>query len=299
MFADTDRDIFRGGVPQPADWLRAWRACRTPCSFYAAEAHGITENFINGSRVHGARRKAFAAMVKVMGLAIRKRKLEALKAADHVSIGLDDRGGFRLLRFRCDSPSGAVVSGCLGVMRRGGAFSEKQLEDMDDDYSRAMSKSVVRAIQRIATDPLLSTVDAVLVDLICKKVCIGVADGASSAQKCLRFLACGPMPNLLWCARDRAHAVRIATSTPLVNEITFKAWWQDIYGANQHALVPDIQNSEEWTTKLILCQKLVLECSGVQGGGMTKVVQLLRFAKQRFDSMAVPQRLCDCWMLEP
>ena len=117
---------------------------------------------------------------------------------------------------------------------------------------------------------------------------MAVADGAAAAQKCLKFLAAGRMPNLLWVGRDRAHAVRIATSGPLLREAHFKSWWDDTFG-DKHALVPDIQNSEEWLAKLVLCQKVVLSSSGVQGCDVTAVARTLSFAKQRFDSMAGPQ----------
>jgi hypothetical protein len=72
---DSHMELFRGGVPQVEDWLRAWRACRTPQSFAAAEANGITDNFIKGSRVAGANRKAFRAMIRIMALVLRAHKL--------------------------------------------------------------------------------------------------------------------------------------------------------------------------------------------------------------------------------
>ena len=88
-----DEMLFHRGVPQVADWLRCWRACQTPVSFRAAEGNGVTENFIQGSRQkRGASRKAFAAMVRVMGLTMRARKLRLLKKASSIAIGLDDRG---------------------------------------------------------------------------------------------------------------------------------------------------------------------------------------------------------------
>jgi len=98
---DSHMELFRGGVPQVEDWLRAWRACRTPQSFAAAEANGITENFIKGSRVVGAKRKAFRAMIRIMALVLRAHKLRALQAAKSISVVLDDRGSFRLVSFRC------------------------------------------------------------------------------------------------------------------------------------------------------------------------------------------------------
>ena len=296
IMIDSQLELFRGGVPQVEDWLRAWRSCRTPQSFAAAEANGITETFIKCSRVAGANRKAFRAMVRIMALVLRARKLRALQAAKSISLVLDDRGSFRLVSFRCcmDAPvfggsgvKGHIFSGCLAVLRRGGAFSSKELAHADEDYSRDMSESVVRGFRRIAQCPRLCVADPAVVEAICKNVRIAVADGGSAAQKCLKFLAAHHMPNIRWCGRDRAHALRIATSGPLLQEKLFKDWWDDIFN-NRHALVPDIQNSEEWLAKLELCQRQVLGCSGVQGYVDT-VAKTLHFAKQRFDSLATPQ----------
>lgn len=41
----ADQSLFTGNVPQPLDWLRAWRGCRTPASHLAAEAFYATEDY--------------------------------------------------------------------------------------------------------------------------------------------------------------------------------------------------------------------------------------------------------------
>ena len=294
--AEDDLQLFRGGVPQVEDWLRAWRVCRTPQSFAAAEAHGITENFIKGSRVPGVSARAFQTMVRVMCFTLRLRKRVALRTAKAMSVGLDDRGGYRVVSFKTCDAKGKVSSGCLCVLRRGGRFSEKHLEDADEDYSRDMGNSIIRAIERVVTDPHTNSVDNELVDHICSVVYLGVADGAICAQKCLKFLAVGRMPNMLWVGRDRAHAARIATSGPLVKEATFGAWFDDVFD-QRHALVPDIKNSEEWSAKLILCARHVIATSDADTVFRSCGVQkTLSFAKQRFDSMGTPQ-LQFCVML--
>ena len=231
----ADEDLFHRGVPQVADWLRCWRACQTPASFRAAEQNGITENFIQSSRQKkGASRKAFAAMVRVMGLAMRARKLRLLRNAASIALGLDDRGAYRLIMFRCSTERGldaglfpakswdGWASGCLGVLRRGGAPSSKNLADLDDDYSKAMADSVVLAIQRLTLDPETGLHDQELTDSICRKVRAGVADGAACAQKALRFLATGPMPNMLCLGRDWSHATAVATKGALQAEDDFR-----------------------------------------------------------------------------
>ena len=128
---DSDVQLFRGGVPQVADWLRAWRACRSPVSFSTAEQIGATFDFIHSKRLPVATsRKAFRSMVRVMAFVLRARKLRALRAASSVCLSLDDKGAYRLVRFKCDQPSPAgaggsttwigSTAGVLGVMRRGG-----------------------------------------------------------------------------------------------------------------------------------------------------------------------------------
>lgn len=45
-----DQDLFRGNVPQPADWLRAWSACKRVSSFRSAVQHFQTEDYAWGRR---------------------------------------------------------------------------------------------------------------------------------------------------------------------------------------------------------------------------------------------------------
>ena len=289
---DEDASLFKAGVPQVVDWVRGWRAATSDQSFSTFEKVQQTEVFIHGSRVRGAGRKALRAMTGVIARVLRRRKRKVLESATKVSLALDDRGDYRLIHFKCDAdrPStcdpkswAGSVSGCLGVLRRGGNFEQKELRDVDEDYSREMAASVVRAIERLCGG------NGAAATGICEKVVIGVADGGAPAQKCLKFLATGAMKNMLWAGRDRAHALRIATAGALTAEDHFRAWWEDVFN-KQHALIPDIRNSDEWMSKLILCQKTVLGESGSQGGHCVAVQRVINFAKQRFDSMASPQR---------
>ena len=302
-----DSQLFRGGVPQVSDWLRAWRTCRTPTSFKAAEEHGITNNFINSVRQSApVRRKAFRSMVRIMMFVVRLRKRSALKHAKSICLCLDDRGAYRIVRYKCDVPwpgpdhvdplkwSGCT-SGLLSVLRRGGDATSKSLADLSGDYSQKMADSVLRAIDRICTGPD-NLVDQALVMEIRLKVRMAVADGGSSVQKCLRILAAGPLPNLLGIGRDLAHKARNSTRDPLIWHDGFKAWYDDVFD-QRHALVPDIMNSDAWTEKLLLCQRQVVNWSGCQGGGLEAVQHVFRFAKQRFESCAGPQRMFCCLLL--
>jgi len=301
-----DDQLFRGTVPQPADWLRAWRACLTPVSFHAAEQNGTTEAFIN-SRNKSSSRKSFSNMVAIMADVVRARDRKVLEAASSVNIALDDRGCYRMIYWKADciDPPATFkglakdwiggACGCAGVLRRGGAPEEKTLRDTDDDYSKEMAASVVRSLERLATS-LLGGFDREFFHALLKKVRIGTADGGSSVQKCLRFLAAGQCPNMLLILRDPAHLIGHATKDPLLADARFGTWWDNVFG-NRHALVPDIKNSDEWTEKLILCQKVVCGSAGVQGGGFQGIVRVMNFAKQRFDSCATPQRQFCCMVV--
>ena len=302
FLSDADEELFRGAVPQPQHWVEAWSVSQSVVSFRQAEKQGIVMNWLSGRRGVAAGRKAFAAMIRVMSLVVRLKKRARLRAASAISIGLDDRGAYRLITYRCDTPCPedskdwtGWASGCLGVLRRGGAASAKTLENSDDDYSKAMADSIVLAFRRVATGTD-GVCDEDAATWMMQNVRIGVADGHAAAQKCLRFLACGRMPNMLVIVRDFAHAVRIATRDPLLAVGEFEAWWTDVFDS-KFALIPAIQNSEEWTEKLLLCQRAVLGSRGEQGAGLKVVAKCLQFAKQRFDSVSTPMAQFCCLLV--
>ena len=299
-----DDQLFRGGVPQPSDWMRAWQVCQSPVSYRSAQKAGIVENFVHGVRRRGeVTRKAFAAMVEIMCLVLRAKVRQLFTTAFSITICLDDRGPYRLLRYKCDTPRPSVKNaptkwsgsarGCLGVLRRGGVSATRSLEDLDEDYSRAMAESVVRVLRRVARDEH-GVVDEEFLKKVFLKIRVGLADG-TAVQKCLRFLATLYFPNMFLILRDRAHIARNSTRDPLLAVETFEKWWNDIFG-DKHALVPDMKNSDEWREKLLICQRAVLSQCGAQGGGVSVVSKVMSFAKQRFDSCATPQRQFCCML---
>ena len=59
------------------------------------------------------------------------------------------------------------------------------------------------------------------------------------------FLAAQELfPNLLIVIRDPAHAIRIASQSLHCDEV-FGEVWRELFD-NQHALAPDIMNSDKW-----------------------------------------------------
>ena len=96
--------------------------------------------------------------------------------------------------------------------------------------------------------------------------------------------------------RDASHKIRICTQNPLLAADVFKEWWDDVFGG-EHALIPDIKNSAEWTEQLLLCQRHILRHTGAQGGGMEVVAKVMSFAKQRFEACGSPQRNYCCLLV--
>ena len=101
MTPSSDDELLKGGVPQPCDWVRAWRSIETT-SFRAFEKHTRVENFVAPSRATPTSRKAGRAMVRIMGYAVRRRKKETLMRAFCISLSADDKGPKRVIRYLCD-----------------------------------------------------------------------------------------------------------------------------------------------------------------------------------------------------
>ena len=88
----------------------------------------------------------------------------------------------------------------------------------------------------------------------------------------------------------------VATKGASLADDDFRGWWDDVFN-QRHALVPDIKNSEEWSERLLLCQRRVLGSVGVQGGALKKAIRVMSFAKQRFDSCRTPQQEYCCMVI--
>ena len=69
-----DDALLRGGVPQPVDWLRTWRALRTPASFEAAAAAAETEHFICSMRHRPVQPRGLLAMATIQSEVVREHK---------------------------------------------------------------------------------------------------------------------------------------------------------------------------------------------------------------------------------
>lgn len=264
-------------------------------------------------------------MIQVMQWVLRANRLECLKAAASISLSVDDRADFRIVRYRCSfastsdflkatqqspalsskAPPGLepkslqawadmdplVREGVLAVLKPNAGL-ENTIAKQDADKSQSMADSVLEAFSK-ACENVEGKIDEDALANILVKVKHFVADQGTSAQKSGQLLSTRPsLPNLIWVSQDPAHQVRIAAKDPLHANEGFRDQWERLFAA-KHALVPDIQNSVLWTSRLKAAQGQVLRGFQTQGGGLTKILGTLSFAKQRFDSTSSPMlRYC-------
>ena len=317
----ADASLQRGAVPPPEHWLRAWRFVRTPTSFRGAEAILGTESFIAHLRTGQTResvgRKTLAKSIACMSAVIRARTIETLLAARSITIALDDRGPYRVLRYRCDAAAAARPLPPASRLRSSGGVSpesaghaalpyrdgilgaictaakqDEGLEVLDDDYSQRMHDSVVSCMEKLFGVSEAGA-DRTQFRAVLGKVRTFLGDGASSVQKCGALLKASVCRNIVLVLRDPVHAMRTSTSEPLKRHGDFQAFWEEIFD-KRHALVPDVQHSDAWQRRLVLAQQHVLKVSGRQGGGLACPLRHLSFAKQRFDSATGPARKFCC-----
>ena len=251
-------------------------------------------------------------MISVMHWVTRSLRQKRLKQAKCISISVDDRADFRIVRYRCGMPAGScgfegfaatslkewaemgqlIHEGVLGVFRSGGSAETNTIESHDIDKSQSMADSIL-AVSRRAFEDLEGDVDEDGLQQFLQQVRHFAADQGTAAQKCGQILANHEaFTNLVWVGQDPAHQVRIASKDPLHANENFGEQWQRLFN-ERHALIPDIQNSEVWKSRLLAAQNYVLQTVGEQGAGLQTVMRTLSFAKQRFDSTATPMmRYC-------
>ena len=97
-----DEELLRGAVPQPPDWLRAFRSVQSPESFNAAEEHQETEHYIRSIRARPVLRRAVKSQIAIMAEVIRCVKRRWIQDASSITISLDDKKPHRFIRFKAD-----------------------------------------------------------------------------------------------------------------------------------------------------------------------------------------------------
>ena len=265
-------------------------------------------------------------MIQIMGWVVWSQRLKALQEADSISISVDDRADFRVVRYRCSYSSRdafqaavapavpavqslrssskleewcemepLVVEGILGVMRTSGNLPTNTFDSHNADKSEKMAESIVEAL-RLACQDIDGQLNDDTLGKICSRVRHYASDQGTSAHKAGELLSCrAELPNLLWISCDMAHQVRIAAKDPLHANEEFEKQWERLFN-KRHALIPDIQNSEVWKSRLIAAQKAVLASNSPSCPScpLDKVLHTFSFAKQRFDSTATPMMKYCC-----
>ena len=205
-----------------------------------------------------------------------------MRAACSIAVSVDDRGPWNILRFRCDHERGHKT-GLLGVLYRGGD-GVQSVEYWNDDFCMGESDSIMKALLVFCTHKLSGFDEGLFEHMkLCTK--IYVSDGCAAALKTGRMLKIHYLKNIAFMIRDPAHAVRIAARDPLHAEERVGEFWRRVFDS-KHALVRDIQCSDQLRAKLESCQHRVIQVLGSQGGGLQSILKHLSAAKQRFESFA-------------
>ena len=299
----SDDRLLAGSVPQPCDWLRAWRAARTPQSWRAASETLQTEHFIRQCRDRSVLTRPLEQMAEIMQEVIRLDKREMLRQSKAISLSFDDRKGYKLVRYRAalgrigDSapaaPQGAAEAkeavACEGILGCIQCLRGSTLEDLADDYAARAAREVVALISRFCT-PLGDVQDDNLFSHIVKTVRSICCDGA--LQKVAAVLR-STFTEVVLIQRDPAHFIRIACMEPLVRTGRFEAQHKRLFTA-KHALLKSVQFSDALQARLEACQRIVVQSRGCQGGDVRHIMRHFSFAAHRFESWAGPRRKYAC-----
>ena len=70
--AIAEHDLFKGSVPQPADWLRAWRSLVEGTSFRETCRRNNIERFIDGLESVGPSRHAIMSLQRIIVECVRE-----------------------------------------------------------------------------------------------------------------------------------------------------------------------------------------------------------------------------------
>ena len=132
----------------------------------------------------------------ILAEVVREMKRAILQRTWSISLTVDDRADYRLLRYRCDDRMCAGTEGILGLLRHTGQALGKELEDFNADYGKQVVSHMLSMIRRFCTS-IDSTFDSDLYDHILLHTRSFTPDGARSMQKVGVLLQQGAMPNIV------------------------------------------------------------------------------------------------------
>ena len=124
--------------------------------------------------------EAIANQIRVIAEVLRQQQRQALTAAACISLAVDSRGKYKVLRFRCDTEHRPYFSdGVMGVFRCG----YDSLQDAADDHANRMQRNLQGCITRFWTPLGTEThMDAEEQAMLAKVRCLA-SDGGSSERK--------------------------------------------------------------------------------------------------------------------
>lgn len=165
---DQDIELLRGSVPQPEDWLQCWRHNELALSCRASSRISLTNEFIHSDRLalKEVERRAVASMRVVLQEVIREKKRNELRRAEAITISVDDKSPYRLIRFKSVAENGEITRGMFGLIPPLAHLVSKP-EDWDRDKSEAAAGTIISAIRAFCT-PLNKELDSQLFDRISK-----------------------------------------------------------------------------------------------------------------------------------
>ena len=239
-----------------------------------------------------------AKMAAILREYVRARKRDALRQACNITLGFDDRKGYKLVRYRIERQDKSLAatqgSGWEAIAEEGiiGIFQVLRgtsLDEFADDYAERCAREVMALIHRFCT-PWEEAVDTQLASHISRQVRTIVADGA--LQKTARLLREDRMPNVILIMRDPMHYIRIACYNPIERNSLSATQHDRLFGAK--GLIRKIQFSDKLQAQLEACQRIVLGHRGTQGGGVQAVMRHFSYAPQRCESESDPRRKLLC-----
>ena len=294
-------------MPQPQAWVDVWADVTGGLSYRSQVAVDRKKGRTDHSRHQRAN------MVEIMAEVVRDQLRKELREATHISLALDGKGPRKVMRFRCDCPSSLppqfheplrrdeklavttraidiepghlpfVTDGVLGLV----SFQLESLDAMSEDHGVAAAQDIELALRQFCT-PLGQPFDDSLYKHITTHVTSLAADGAAAARKQLVIVVQRMCPNVVLLIRDVAHAVRIAARDPLHHDEAFGQVWEELFN-KEHSVVSDFQHSDKLKAGLTAAQHDVVRLGNRdQRPPLDVILRHFSFAKQRFDSLAVP-----------
>ena len=136
---------MKGRVLQLKDWIDAWADASSTTSFLK---QARIRQKKSEARVTLGLRKRLRKQIRVIAEVLRQQQRQALTAATCISLAVDSRGKYKVLRLRCDTEHRPYFSdGIMGVFLCG----YNSLQDAEDDHANRMQRNLQGCITRFWT----------------------------------------------------------------------------------------------------------------------------------------------------